>query len=302
MCFSMITPKYLKQGDKIGIIATARKISKIEIEAAVEVLKSWGLEIVFGKNMFNSFYQFSGTDEERADDLQQMIDDESIKAVFCARGGYGTVRIIDKIDFSKFCKNPKWIIGYSDITVLHSHINSNFSIETIHACMPINFTEELSEQTIPSLKKAIFGKLLEYEIVNQEFNMAGNAKGKLVGGNLSILYSLIGGKSDISTDGKILFIEDLDEYLYHIDRMMMNLKRTGKLDKLAGLIVGGMSKMNDNLIPFGKSANEIIAEIISEYDYPVCFDFPAGHISDNRALILGRMVELNVSNTVTLKF
>jgi len=299
----MQTPTSLKTGDKIAIISTARKISQEELKLAIEMFRKWGFDAVYGRNLFRENHQFAGSDQERTEDLQWALDDENIKAVICARGGYGTVRIIDNIDFSKFQQNPKWIIGYSDVTVLHSHIQKQLGIETIHATMPINFPKDGNEnETLTSLKNALHNNNIQYTINSHPLNRIGNAEGILVGGNLSILYSLIGTASDINTDGKILFIEDLDEYLYHIDRMMMNLKRNGKLANLAGLIIGGMSEMNDNTIPFGKTAEEIISASVAEYSYPVCFHFPAGHQDDNRALILGRKIILNVGETVELQF
>ncbi len=299
----MKSPPYLKPGDKIAIVAPARKISREELQPAVDMLKSWGYEVVFGANLFKEANQFSGSDEERALDFQYALDAADIKAILCARGGYGALRIIDNLDFTTFVKHPKWIIGYSDVTVLHSHIHKNYAIETLHATMPINFPKDGAiNDSLSSLRKAIYGEALNYEIKKHPFNRKGVAKGELCGGNLSILYALSASVSDINTDGKILFIEDLDEYLYHIDRMMLNLKRSGKLSNLAGLIVGGMSEMRDNTIPFGKTAEEIIAEAVAEYNYPVCFDFPAGHISNNNALIMGRNVYLNVDDTVVLNF
>ncbi len=299
----MKTPPYLVKGDKISIVSTARKISKEEIFPAQIKLEEWGLDVALGDNLYKEQNQYAGIDKERIDDFQSMIDDDSVKAIICARGGYGTVRIIDKIDFSNFVKKPKWIIGYSDVTVLHSHIHTNYKTETIHATMPINFPKDNStNKSLETLKKALFGEKLFYELAHTKFSRKGKAKGQIVGGNLSILYSLIGSKSDINTDGKILFIEDLDEYLYHIDRMIMNLKRTGKLKNLAGLIVGGMSEMNDNEIPFGKTAKEIILDAIEEYNYPVIFDFPTGHIDDNRALYLGRKVIMDINESMSLEF
>lgn len=296
----MITPPYLKQGDKIGIVAPARKISREELQPAINIFSSWGLEVVLGKKIFNQENQFSGSDDQRTEDLQAMMNDASVKAIISARGGYGTVRIIDKLDFSRFVKNPKWIIGYSDITVLHSHIHANFGIETLHATMPINFSK--NKEAVEALRKSLFGELLNYQIENHSLNKKGNAEGILIGGNLSLLYALSATKSDIDTKGKILFIEDLDEYLYHIDRMMMNLKRSGKLENLAGLIVGGMSDMKDNAVPFGKNAEEIILDAVKEYNFPVCFNFPAGHIDRNLALIFGRKISLSVSDKTTISF
>ncbi len=299
----MQTPSYLKSGDKIAIVAPARKTSREELKPAVDVLNSWGYEVVFGDNLFKELNQFSGSDEERAFDFQKALDADDIKAILIARGGYGILRIIDKLDFTKFVKNPKWIIGYSDVTIFHSHINKNYSIDTLHATMPLNFPVDGSiNQSLNTLHTALKGESLSYEIEKHSLNRKGSAKGELCGGNLSILYALSASVSDINTDGKILFIEDLDEYLYHIDRMMLNLKRSGKLDKLAGLIVGGMSEMRDNTVPFGKTAVEIIAETVAEYNYPVCFNFPAGHTSENYALIMGRNVRLTVDDTVVLKF
>lgn len=296
----MRTPSCLKKGDKIGIVACARKISKEELQPAVDVFSSWGLEVVYGKNLFNADHQFSGTDAERAEDLQSMLDNASVKAVISARGGYGTVRIIDKIDFTTFNKDPKWLIGYSDLTVLHSHVY-NLGVETLHATMPINFA--VNAEAVETLRKVLFDETLSYDVSAHSLNRSGNAEAELVGGNLSLLYALSGSVSDLDTRGKILFIEDLDEYLYHIDRMMLNLKRSGKLENLAGLIVGGMSDMKDNAVPFGKTAEEIVLEAIKEYDFPVCFNFPAGHVDRNLALIIGRKVKMNVTtNGSTLSF
>jgi muramoyltetrapeptide carboxypeptidase len=299
----MITPTYLKTGDKIALVATARKVSPSEMDAAIRIFRSWGLQVVTGPNLFGEENQFSGSDEERAADLQMMLDDTEIKAVVCARGGYGTVRIIDMLNFNTFEQHPKWIAGYSDITVLHSHIQTRFGIETLHAIMPINFSDEGSETAVESLRKALFGESLEYNTGSHTLNRQGSVTGTLTGGNLSILFALNGTPSDILTQDKVLFIEDIDEYLYHIDRMMINLKRSGKLSGIKALVVGGLSGMNDNTIPFGKKAEQIIAEYAQEAGIPVCFNFPAGHIADNRALILGREIQLTIDATgVSLQF
>lgn len=296
------TPPYLKKGDKIALVSTARKINLEELDTAIQVLDDWKLELVPGRTLGAEYYQFAGADVLRVEDFQAMLDDPEVKAILCARGGYGTVRIIDQLDFTKFVQQPKWIVGYSDVTVLHSHIHQNLGIETMHASMPINFKDN-SQEALASLKMALFGEEVSYQIGTHTLNRHGEAKGALVGGNLSILYSISNSVSDIDTDGKILFLEDLDEYLYHIDRMMMQLKRSGKLNKLAGLVVGGMTKMNDNTISYGFTAKEIIAEHLAAYDYPVAFDFPAGHVDDNRALIMGREVTLQVNDENTiLKF
>jgi len=289
----MKTPSYLKKGDKIGIAAPARKISLEELQPAIDRFISWGLEPIFASNLFCSDNQYAGTDEERLIGFQELLDNNDINAIICARGGYGTMRIIDKLDFSQFIKHPKWIAGYSDVTVLHSHINANFGTETLHGTMPINFFTNTPE-ALESLRKALFGEKLSYVAEKHSLNRTGTTEGIITGGNLSILYALSGSDSDTATNGKILFIEDLEEYLYHIDRMMVQLKRSGKLQNLAGLIVGGMNNMNDNAVPFGKEAYESIAEHVANYDYPVCFGFPAGHIDDNRTLIMGGKVELAV--------
>lgn len=294
---NLIHPPFLKKGDKIAIVASARKISMQELQPAIDIFKSWGLEVVLGKNLLGSDNQYSGTDAERTQDLQDALDDNTIKAIISARGGYGTIRIVDKINFTKFRLQPKWVIGYSDITVLHSHIH-NFGIETLHATMPINFS--VNTEAVETMRKTLFGEKLKYEIEKHPLNREGFAEAQLVGGNLSLLYALTGSNSSLHTKGKILFIEDLDEYLYHMDRMMVSLKRSGKLSDLAGLIVGGMTDMKDNQIPFGKTAEEIIMDAVKEYKYPVCFNFPAGHIDKNLAVVLGRTVRLIVGEKETI--
>lgn len=288
----MTIPLCLKVGDKVAIVSTARKIKNTEIQTSLDILKSWGLIPVVGKTIGLKKNQFAGTDTQRTIDIQQMLDDDTIKAIWCARGGYGTVRIIDSLDFYKFIQKPKWIIGYSDVTVLHSHIH-NLGVATMHAPMPIDFYK-CTDTAFEIFRKALFGVPIKYAIEFSKKNKKGAGSGMLVGGNLSILYSLCGSNSSIDTTGKILCIEDLDEYLYHIDRMLQNLKRNGYFDGLRGLIVGGMTKMHDNSIPFGKNAKEIILDIVKEYDFPVVFDFPMGHIQDNRALLLGAEVSLEV--------
>jgi muramoyltetrapeptide carboxypeptidase len=299
----MITPPYLKKGDRIALVAPARKISPSEVATAINIFQSWGLEVVTGEHLFSTYNQFAGSDDQRQADFQQMLDDTSIRAIICSRGGYGTVRIIDRLDFTRFLQNPKWIVGYSDITVLHSHIHRHYGMESLHAIMPGNFKDKCDgSPSLNTLKKALFGKELSYHFPAEQYFRKGSCKGQLVGGNLSILYSLTNTDSDISTNGKILFLEDIDEYLYHIDRMMMNLRRSGKLEGLAGLIIGGMNKMHDNAVPFDKTANEIIAEAVEDYPYPVCYNFPAGHLDDNRALILGREVTLEIGEEVKLFF
>jgi muramoyltetrapeptide carboxypeptidase len=295
----MVSPKYLKGGDKIAIIAPAGKIDKNSVNFAEEKLESWGLNVVLGEHLFKNHFQYSGKDKERLSDFQKTLDDNDIKAVLCARGGYGLIRIIDQLDFTSLQKNPKWIIGFSDITILHSHIHSNFGIETLHATMAAGLTDHSSAEL---LRNVLFGNSLKYQLDTTLLSKHGKAKGILIGGNLAMLCSLIGSKSDIATTGKILFIEDVGEYLYRLDRMMWQLKRAGKLQNLAGLIVGGMRDMKDNDHPFGKSAYEIISEAVAAYDYPVCFGFPAGHQTDNRTLILGRLADLSIGEKTTLNF
>lgn len=297
----MITADYLKKGDKIGIVATARKIELNELSEAVKSFNDWDLEVVYGKNLFKQLNQFAGSDQERIEDFQNMLNDPSIKAIVIARGGYGSIRILDFIDWEAMVDHPKWLIGFSDITAIHSHVLANFGIETIHAIMPLNF-DTASEAAKTSLYKSLFGEPLNYQIESHPFNRKGYAEAEIIGGNLSLIHTLKGSPSDIDTTGKILFLEDLDEYLYHIDRMMMSLKRSNHLANLAGLIIGGMTVMNDNPIPFGETAYEIIRRTVKDYNYPVCFGFPAGHFPDNRALILGRKVKFKVGEKVTLDF
>lgn len=295
-----MTPPYLKIGDAVGIAAPARKVSEEDIGKPLELLKSWGLRVKSGRHVFAEEHQFAGTDAMRLSDMQKMLDDPGINAIFIARGGYGSVRIIDKLDLREFKKHPKWLIGFSDATVFHSHIYTHTGIATIHAPMPLTFGKD--KESLGLLKETLFGAGLSYTIPSHPLNRKGRAGGVLVGGNLSILYSLSGTGSDIETNGKILFIEDVDEYLYHVDRMMMQLKRSGKLERLAGMVVGSFTKMKDNKVPFGMSALDIIKDAVKEYKFPVIFGFPAGHGKQNYPLILGRKVSLNVDKKVQLRF
>jgi muramoyltetrapeptide carboxypeptidase len=308
----MITPPYLKPGDKIAIIATARKVSPDEMQPAINILKEWGLEVVEGKNLYHQHNQFAGTDEERFEDLQNVLHDKEIKAVLFARGGYGTMRIAGKIVYSKLKRNPKWLIGFSDVTSLHLLANA-FDVETLHAPMAFNFPKTPPE-ILNQIKDILFGKKFQLqpaqEITNHPLNRKGSATGILTGGNLSLIYAESAANQEMNLDDKILFIEDLDEYLYHIDRMMVSLRRSCGLMNLAGLVVGAMNDMRDNTKefgfktdnPFGKTAEEIIREHVAEYDYPVCFNFPAGHIENNHPLIFGREVDLIVGEKVELKY
>ena len=296
----MTIPSYLKKGDTIAIIATARKVSKEELQSSITLFESFGLTVILGEHIYDSNNQFAGTDANRAKDLQWALNDQTIKAIVIARGGYGTVRLMEHINFTEFKKHPKWLVGFSDVTVLHSAIHKQ-GIATLHATMPLTFAK--SEEATKSMIDALFGNLNNINVEENFSNKIGNAKGQLVGGNLSLLYALSGTDYDIDTTDKILFIEDLDEYLYHIDRMMMQLKLSGKLKNLRGLIIGGMADMKDNTIPFGKFPEEIILDAVADYNYPVCFDFPAGHIDRNLAIYLGKEVELNVNDDgATLKF
>ncbi len=286
---------YLKKGDTIAIVSPARAIEKEKVEPAIRFFESHGLNVLVGKHVYDVDNQMAGTDDDKVADIQRFIDDKNVRAIISTRGGYGCVRIIDQLDLKPLAKQKKWFVGYSDVTVFHSHIHQNFGTPTLHGTMPVNISDEPSaEEQISNttLMAALFGEDITYTLPQHSLNKEGDAKGQLVGGNLSMLYSLCGSASDIDTNDKILFIEDLDEYLYHIDRMMMNLKRTGKLDQLAGLIVGGMSDMNDNAIPFGKTAEEIILEHTKDFDYPVYFGFEAGHQKPNKALRLGTDVQI----------
>lgn len=287
----MKIPPFLKKGDTVAIVATARKISKDELKPSLEVLKNWGLKVVYAPNLFKVKNQFAGSDKERAIGLQWALDSDEIKAAFVARGGYGTLRIIDSINLSKFKKHPKWIVGYSDTTILHCYLEKK-GIASIHGTMPFQFNQ--NQEATESLRKALFGEKNEYESPRNKLNRLGKAQGEVVGGNLSLLYALSGSDCDVDTKGKILFIEDLDEYLYHVDRMMLQLKRSGKLKNLKALVVGGMSDMKDNAIPFGKTAEEIIFDAVKEYKYPVCFNFPAGHIQKNLAFYVGKKANVLV--------
>ena len=289
----------LKKGDAVAVISTARKVRPSELDFAINKIKSWGLNVCFGKNLFKQDHQFAGTIKERVEDLQWALDDVNIKAVFFARGGYGSVHVVDSVDWQTFRTNPKLLIGFSDITVFHSHVHQCFNIPTLHAAMPITYPQN-TDLAIKNIRDILFGEKVSYKFKGHSFNKNGKVKANIVGGNLSILFSLLGSKSQLNTDGKILFLEDLDEYLYHIDRMMQALKRAGMLENLSGLIIGGMSGMNDNTIPFGKTAEEIIRDVVSEYTYPVAFDIPAGHINENLPLLFGKKVNFSVATNQVL--
>ncbi|GGB78922.1 peptidase S66 [Flavobacterium suaedae] len=293
----MKIPPYLQKGDTVAIVATARKTTEDELQEAVSLLESWGITVIIGNSIGLENNQLAGSDEERAADFEAMTKNPDVKAIWCARGGYGTVRMVDLVDFSALKKNPKWVIGYSDVTVLHSHIN-NMNAATIHSVMATGVTTA-TDDTKETLRKALFGETLQYTLPPHTFNKYGKANGQLTGGNLSVLYSIIGSRSEMDCEDKILFIEDLDEYLYHIDRMMMNLKRNHYFEKIKGLIIGGMNDMNDNKTPWGHTALEIIKDITNEYNIPICFNFPAGHTPTNCALVLGKQITLTVNENGT---
>jgi len=292
-----IIPPYLKPGDTIGIVCPAGYMPFEKAQTCIETLMGWGFKVIPGKTLGHEYNYFSGTDEERLEDLQRMMNDKKIDAILCGRGGYGTGRIIDQLDFSEFVKHPKWIIGFSDISLLHCHLFSNYNIASLHAPMAAAFNDgEFKNQYIESLHNAFMGKKGDYQCDPHPFNHCGNESGVLVGGNLSLLVNTIGTSSDIKTKNRILFIEEIGEYIYGIDRMMYQLKRSGKFDDLKGLIFGTFSEMKDTTIPFGKTVQEVLKDVVSEYNYPVCFEFPVGHDKENYALKIGVKYSLKVQN------
>jgi muramoyltetrapeptide carboxypeptidase len=292
----MIFPHFIKEGSTIGIVAPAGRIDVESIRYAEKLLSERGFNVILGEHLLNAFYQFAGNDAHRLWDLQQMLDRQDVDAIFCARGGYGAVRVIDQIDWAGFSMHPKWIVGYSDITVLHAALQNRLGIASIHGPMPKNFSSKLMDDPdMDWLFKILSGEMPNYQIPPHPFNRAGSTSGVLTGGNLSLLYALRGTKFDITPIGKILFIEDVGEYLYHLDRMMHNLKLGGVLEQISGLVVGQFTGMKDNDTPFGFSADEIILEAVKEYDYPVIFNFMAGHSPLNLPLVLGKTVTLHVN-------
>jgi muramoyltetrapeptide carboxypeptidase len=306
MTSELIQPPYLKAGDTVAIVAPSGilKNREREVQQAVDLLKSWGLHAIVGKHVFSTSNHFAGTDAQRCEDFQKAMDDPKISAIWCARGGYGTVRILDQLNYKKFKESPKWIIGYSDITALHNQVH-NEGFQSLHAIMCVSLTKDLREieSSIESFKSALFGTPVNYDLDYSPHNRIGKASGQLVGGNLTILHTMLGSKESIDTSGKILFIEEIGEYKYHIDRMLQSMKRAGYFDNCSGLVVGDMSKMRKNTTLWGTSVEQLILDALADYDFPIAFDMPAGHEKDNRALILGKTVELVVrKDKSTLRF
>ncbi|MDR0365081.1 MAG: LD-carboxypeptidase [Bacteroidales bacterium] len=284
-------PKFLKTGDKIALVSPSGKTDKEFIDRGMDVVRSWGLEAIAMPRVYGGFRQFSGSDWERIEDMQKAINDRDFKAIICVRGGYGCSRIVDRLDFSPLLDYPKWLVGFSDITVFHAQFHL-MRIESIHGAMVKSYPSGAEE-----VKNALFGNLSEYVLPSHELNRKGEGFGVVVGGNLTMINNMLGTSSEISTVGKILFIEDVHEQLYHLDRLMVQLRRAKKLENLTGLIVGRFADMKDCETPFGESVEEIVTNAVSGYKYPVCFDFPSGHIEDNRAIYFGRKSRLKVDST-----
>jgi len=301
----LIRPPHLKKGDTIIILAPAGKIKdRSAVDAGIELANHWGLVVFFGNHLLSQDNTFAGTDAERLEDLQKALDDPSIKAIWAARGGYGTVRIIDELDFSKFMESPKWIIGYSDVTVLHNKIHG-LGYQSVHGQMPvtIDLEDPIQRESIQTLHKTLFGKKLQYKIPSSAYNRLGESSGQLVGGNLSIVYSMLASDTNLNMNGKILFIEDVGEALYHIDRMIISLKRAGFFNNCRGIIVGDFRIKSNESNPFGKNLEEIVLEAAEGTAFPIVFNFPAGHVDDNRSLLLGSYVDMKVSkNKTRIKF
>lgn len=296
-------PPYLKKGDLVAIVCPSGYMPTEKAETCIKVLQDWGYRVTAGKTLGNQYHYFSGTDAERLADMQDMLDNPEVKAILCGRGGYGMSRIIDELDFTRFRKKPKWLIGFSDITVLHAHVYQQYKTATLHAPMAAAFNDgEFENEYVQSLRKALKGILSKYTCDAHALNRTGTGTGELIGGNLSLVAHLVGSSSSFATKGRILFLEDVGEYIYNIDRMMIQLKRSGMLQSLAGLVIGGFTDMKDTTIPFGTDVYSLIQQHVAEYDYPVCFDFPVSHDKNNYALKVGVKHVLEVKkNKVVLK-
>jgi len=294
----LIQPPYLKAGDTVAIVAPSGVLKNRteEVIRAKELLESWQLNVVVGDHLFSKDNHFAGTDQERCEDFQKALDNPNIKAIWSARGGYGTVKILDKLDYTTFLQQPKWVIGYSDITALHNQLHTK-GVESIHAIMCVSLPEDLSkiEKSIDTFKAAIFGESINYTLKGSSYNRVGDTSGELVGGNLTILHTMLGSNTSIDVSGKILFIEEIGEYKYHIDRMLQSLKRAGYFDYCKGVIVGDMSRMRKNTTLWGSSVEQLVLEALADYNFPIAFNMPAGHEDDNRAMIMGRRISLVVS-------
>ncbi len=291
----MIKPPFLKRGDKTGIVAPGRKVKPSDIEASIDFFEAWELQVVLAKNLFSNDHSYlAGTDSQRLYDLQSMMDDTSIRAIICARGGYGSTRILDQLDFNSFLKSPKWVAGFSDITAFHLKL-SKINVASVHGTMPILFSKKESAESIESLRRILFGEPQHFLVEQHQLNQRGRGIGQLIGGNLSLLTDSIGTANELDTNGKILVIEEVDEYLYKIDRMMIQLKRAGKLNNLNGLIIGHMTDVKDTELKFGERMEDIIRNHTSSFQFPIAFNFPIGHENPNLAWIYGAVAQLDVT-------
>ncbi|MEJ6792020.1 MAG: LD-carboxypeptidase [Lacinutrix sp.] len=298
----LIQPPYLKAGDTVAIVAPSGVLKNRtdEVARAKKLLESWQLKVIIGEHVFSKDNHFAGSDQQRCEDFQNALDNPNVKAIWSARGGYGTVRILDKLDYTKFLQQPKWVIGYSDITALHNQIHTK-GVESIHAIMCVSLPEDLLEikESIDTFKATLFSKPVNYTLKGSNYNREGNATGQLVGGNLTILHTMLGSNTSIDVSGKILFIEEIGEYKYHIDRMLQSMKRAGYFDNCKGIIVGDMSRMRKNTTLWGTNIEQLILDALADYNFPIAFNMPAGHEDDNRAMIMGRNIELTVNSKQT---
>jgi muramoyltetrapeptide carboxypeptidase len=297
----MIFPPYLQPGDRIRIVAPAGKVAKEKVMPGIDLLQEAGYEVIIANHVFDKHFQFAGTDAHRLSDFQEALNDPLTRVIICARGGYGAIHLVDKLDFLPLLSHPKWIAGFSDITLIHALLNK-LQVASVHGAMPAFYIDNKKPtKSFYSLLAALSHGRSQVEMFPTDFNRPGRGVGELVGGNLSLIYSLQGTPWQLDTRGKILFLEDVAEYLYHLDRMMHNLRLSGALKNLSGLVLGGFTDMKDNENPFGKSTYEIIYDAVKDYDYPVCFDFPAGHIPKNLSLIMGARYSLEVGSACNLK-